>query len=381
MMSSGRGRRRGGEPTPAAVNRGEPFLPSVQQPGPAFPAAERTALPLACGEEAEYLLALKQEFRGAMKTLPSFTQTDAAAQRSHAGGPDAARRFGGTCSAAATRPATTTLSHLGSFRRGKIFGQISQRRRADGSAERLDRRLEEIPQRNTTERHKNPEKRSLGAREFSGRRRRGPPVRLDPRANVSFGRGGERRRGSNPDGKQTSSGQAGDEASGRPRGRGRPKGKPADAGRRGASRLRRRGRGGRGGEGGGAGGGGRLRRGRSGGGERGSAGPKSPAVEKSAFSVLSVCGRRRTTSCPTLTTAKSLAPKATTTWTKPFTDGVRPATRRDLVGFCATSAFDHVHWIGEILWPNRRFQSAHKEQRSIVIQAHHVNFGISTLSI
>ncbi|XP_077454027.1 DNA-directed RNA polymerase III subunit RPC7-like isoform X6 [Stigmatopora argus] len=84
MMSSGRGRRRGGEPTPAAVNRGEPFLPSVQQPGPAFPAAERTALPLACGEEAEYLLALKQEFRGAMKTLPSFTQTDAAAQRSHA---------------------------------------------------------------------------------------------------------------------------------------------------------------------------------------------------------------------------------------------------------------------------------------------------------
>ncbi|XP_077576467.1 DNA-directed RNA polymerase III subunit RPC7-like [Stigmatopora nigra] len=84
-MSSGRGRRRGGgEPTPAAVNRGEPFLPSVQQPGPAFPAAERTALPLACGEEAEYLLALKQEFRGAMKTLPSFTQTDAAAQRSHA---------------------------------------------------------------------------------------------------------------------------------------------------------------------------------------------------------------------------------------------------------------------------------------------------------
>lgn len=30
--------------------------------------------------------------------------------------------------------------------------------------------------------------------------------------------------------------------------------------------------------------------------------------------------RRPITSCPTLTTAKSLAPKATTTWTKPFTE-------------------------------------------------------------
>ncbi|XP_057689206.1 DNA-directed RNA polymerase III subunit RPC7-like isoform X2 [Corythoichthys intestinalis] len=80
-MSGGRGGRRGGEP--AAVNRGEPLLPSVQQPGPPFPAAERKPLPLACGEEAEYLLALKQEFRGAMKTLPGFTQIDAA-QRSHA---------------------------------------------------------------------------------------------------------------------------------------------------------------------------------------------------------------------------------------------------------------------------------------------------------
>ncbi|XP_044064501.1 RNA polymerase III subunit GL b isoform X3 [Siniperca chuatsi] len=39
---------------------------------------EQKPLPLAGGEEAEYLLALKQEFRGAMKTLPCFIQPAAA---------------------------------------------------------------------------------------------------------------------------------------------------------------------------------------------------------------------------------------------------------------------------------------------------------------
>ncbi|XP_054477488.1 RNA polymerase III subunit GL b isoform X2 [Anoplopoma fimbria] len=39
---------------------------------------EQKPLPLTSGEEAEYLLALKQEFRGAMKTLPFFIQPAAA---------------------------------------------------------------------------------------------------------------------------------------------------------------------------------------------------------------------------------------------------------------------------------------------------------------
>ncbi|KAM7382781.1 hypothetical protein PAMP_002493 [Pampus punctatissimus] len=39
---------------------------------------EQKPLPLASGEEAEYLLALKQEFRGAMKSLPFFIQPAAA---------------------------------------------------------------------------------------------------------------------------------------------------------------------------------------------------------------------------------------------------------------------------------------------------------------
>lgn len=41
---------------------------------------EQKPLPLTGGEEVEYLLALKQEFRGAMKTLPCFIQP-AAPQR------------------------------------------------------------------------------------------------------------------------------------------------------------------------------------------------------------------------------------------------------------------------------------------------------------
>jgi len=43
---------------------------------------EQKPLPLTGGEEAEYLLALKQDFRGAMRSLPCFIQP-AAAQRGH----------------------------------------------------------------------------------------------------------------------------------------------------------------------------------------------------------------------------------------------------------------------------------------------------------
>ncbi|XP_019719258.1 DNA-directed RNA polymerase III subunit RPC7-like [Hippocampus comes] len=79
---SGRGRGRRG-PDGTIGNRGEPLLSSVQQPSPLFPVMEHKPLPLTGGEEAEYLLALKQEFRGAMMTRPGFIQPHAS-HRSHA---------------------------------------------------------------------------------------------------------------------------------------------------------------------------------------------------------------------------------------------------------------------------------------------------------
>ncbi|XP_040022202.1 DNA-directed RNA polymerase III subunit RPC7-like [Gasterosteus aculeatus] len=75
----GRGRRMMSFSVEAVcINRGESLPPSIQQPTPLFPVMEQKPLPLTGGEEAEYLLALKQEFRGAMKTLPFFIQPTAA---------------------------------------------------------------------------------------------------------------------------------------------------------------------------------------------------------------------------------------------------------------------------------------------------------------
>uniref|UniRef100_A0A665T906 DNA-directed RNA polymerase III subunit n=1 Tax=Echeneis naucrates TaxID=173247 RepID=A0A665T906_ECHNA len=66
----GRGRRMMSFSVDAVgISRGDSFPPSMQQPTPAFPAMEQKPLPLAGGEEAEYLLALKQEFRGAMRII------------------------------------------------------------------------------------------------------------------------------------------------------------------------------------------------------------------------------------------------------------------------------------------------------------------------
>ncbi|XP_045897867.1 DNA-directed RNA polymerase III subunit RPC7-like [Micropterus dolomieu] len=80
---AGRGRGRGRRMMTFSVeavgiNRGDSLPPSIQQPTPLFPVMEQKPLPLAGGEEAEYLLALKQEFRGAMKSLPCFIQPAAA---------------------------------------------------------------------------------------------------------------------------------------------------------------------------------------------------------------------------------------------------------------------------------------------------------------
>ncbi|XP_022077052.1 RNA polymerase III subunit GL b [Acanthochromis polyacanthus] len=60
------------------INRGESLPPTLQQPTPVFPVMEQKPLPLTGGEEAEYLLALKQDFRGAMRSLPCFIQPAAA---------------------------------------------------------------------------------------------------------------------------------------------------------------------------------------------------------------------------------------------------------------------------------------------------------------
>uniref|UniRef100_A0A8C6UAH0 DNA-directed RNA polymerase III subunit RPC7-like n=1 Tax=Neogobius melanostomus TaxID=47308 RepID=A0A8C6UAH0_9GOBI len=49
-------------------------LPSNQQPTALYPVLEMKPLPLAGGEQVEYLLALKQELRGASRSLPSFLQ-------------------------------------------------------------------------------------------------------------------------------------------------------------------------------------------------------------------------------------------------------------------------------------------------------------------
>uniref|UniRef100_UPI0037E8B2E5 DNA-directed RNA polymerase III subunit RPC7-like n=1 Tax=Semicossyphus pulcher TaxID=241346 RepID=UPI0037E8B2E5 len=79
MAGRGRGRRLMSFSVEAVgINRGDSLPPSIQQPTPLFPVMEQKPLPLTGGEEAEYLLALKQEFRGAMKSLPCFIQPAAA---------------------------------------------------------------------------------------------------------------------------------------------------------------------------------------------------------------------------------------------------------------------------------------------------------------
>ncbi|KAM4735874.1 DNA-directed RNA polymerase III subunit RPC7-like isoform 2-T4 [Anableps anableps] len=79
MAGRGRGRRTlGFSADPVGISRGDCLPPAVQQPTPVFPVMEQKPLPLAGGEEAEYLTALKQDFRGAMRNLPCFVQPAAA---------------------------------------------------------------------------------------------------------------------------------------------------------------------------------------------------------------------------------------------------------------------------------------------------------------
>ncbi|XP_060777828.1 RNA polymerase III subunit GL b isoform X2 [Neoarius graeffei] len=75
MAGRGRGRGRAQLSFPVeavGIGKGENLPPSTVQPTPLFPPLEHKPVPLQTGEEAEYMLALKQEFRGAMKTLPFY---------------------------------------------------------------------------------------------------------------------------------------------------------------------------------------------------------------------------------------------------------------------------------------------------------------------
>ncbi|XP_058016049.1 DNA-directed RNA polymerase III subunit RPC7-like isoform X2 [Ahaetulla prasina] len=77
----GRGRGRGGHMTfnveAVGIGKGEALPPPTLKPSPLFPPLEYKPLPLLAGEEVEYMLALKQELRGAMKNLPYFIKPSA----------------------------------------------------------------------------------------------------------------------------------------------------------------------------------------------------------------------------------------------------------------------------------------------------------------
>ncbi|RMB90738.1 hypothetical protein DUI87_33003 [Hirundo rustica rustica] len=59
------------------IGKGDALPPPTLQPSPLFPPLERRAAPLPGGEEGEYMLALKQELRRAMRGLPYFIKPGA----------------------------------------------------------------------------------------------------------------------------------------------------------------------------------------------------------------------------------------------------------------------------------------------------------------
>ncbi|XP_067834200.1 RNA polymerase III subunit GL b [Heptranchias perlo] len=73
---SGRGRGRGQMTfnMEVGIGKGETLPPPTLQPPPLYPSLEFKAVPLQSGEEAEYMLALKQELRGAMRSLPYYVR-------------------------------------------------------------------------------------------------------------------------------------------------------------------------------------------------------------------------------------------------------------------------------------------------------------------
>ncbi|XP_043935928.1 DNA-directed RNA polymerase III subunit RPC7-like isoform X2 [Protopterus annectens] len=77
MAGRGRGRGRGQmtfNVEAVGIGKGETLPPPTLQPPPLFPALDYKPVPLQTGEEVEYMLALKQELRGAMKSLPYYVK-------------------------------------------------------------------------------------------------------------------------------------------------------------------------------------------------------------------------------------------------------------------------------------------------------------------
>ncbi|XP_058863485.1 DNA-directed RNA polymerase III subunit RPC7-like [Acipenser ruthenus] len=77
MAGRGRGRGRGQvtfNMEAVGIGKGDVLPPPTLQPTPLFPPMEYKPVPLQPGEEAEYMLALKQELRGAMRSLPYFVK-------------------------------------------------------------------------------------------------------------------------------------------------------------------------------------------------------------------------------------------------------------------------------------------------------------------
>uniref|UniRef100_A0A670J4M6 DNA-directed RNA polymerase III subunit n=1 Tax=Podarcis muralis TaxID=64176 RepID=A0A670J4M6_PODMU len=75
MARSGRGRGRAALTFDiAAIGfvKGEALPEAVFGPSPLYPTTDYKPIPLKTGEDADYLLALKQELRGAMKRTPYF---------------------------------------------------------------------------------------------------------------------------------------------------------------------------------------------------------------------------------------------------------------------------------------------------------------------
>ncbi|XP_075593360.1 DNA-directed RNA polymerase III subunit RPC7-like isoform X2 [Balearica regulorum gibbericeps] len=80
MAGRARGRGRGQmtfNVEAVGIGKGDALPPPTLQPSPLFPPLEHRAAPLPGGEEGEYMLALKQELRGAMKNLPYFVKPGA----------------------------------------------------------------------------------------------------------------------------------------------------------------------------------------------------------------------------------------------------------------------------------------------------------------
>ncbi|XP_072051044.1 DNA-directed RNA polymerase III subunit RPC7-like [Amphiura filiformis] len=80
MAGRGRGRGRGGGMTFSAevlgFGRGEALPPPTLQPPPTFPTLEYKPVPLTTGEDKDYMLLLKQEFRSGIRSSPYFIKAE-----------------------------------------------------------------------------------------------------------------------------------------------------------------------------------------------------------------------------------------------------------------------------------------------------------------